>query len=203
MALMQHILRDLSVAALKAANTIAGNNIFSPGDWPANDDTVPYIKVNSNKVHKESGARAQPNFTVTAFIEIEAKILANSAEKALADLEQLCDQIETAITTDYNIIIELQQISSIDIMAQYDSTSGKHIGYAKLDFGMEYFEVPETPVNPLPFKIIALSVDLGNVFDPNGTYPNPPFPSSVVPAPRTFGPDGRNEGGAIINLPQE
>jgi hypothetical protein len=202
MALMRETLRELTVTALSAANTLAGDNIYSPGDWPTNSDTMPAILVNANKEHKESGSRAQPNFTVTSFIEIEAKVLANSGEKARADLTQLCGQIEYAILTNYNIIILLQQISSVDIEVKYNSDSGKHIGHAKLDFGMEFFEVPETPVNPQSLTVMGMNIDLGNVFDPSGAYSNPPFPTSVTPAPRTSGPDGRNEGGGLTDLPQ-
>lgn len=50
---------------------------------------------------------------------------------------------------------------------------------------------PGTPIVPLYEETIT--VDLTNVFDPLGTYANPPFPGSVNAAPRAEGPDGRAE----------
>ena len=36
----------------------------------------------------------------------------------------------------------------------------------------------------------------------SGTYTGSPFPGSVTAAPRTTGPDGRDEGALQIDLPQ-
>ena len=62
-----------------------------------------------------------------------------------------------------------------------------------LAFGLEFFELYE-PNAPIDLQTITLNVDLQNIFDATGTYSNPPFPAAVVPAPRTTGPDGRDEG---------
>lgn len=69
---------------------------------------------------------------------------------------------------------------------------------------VEFYQGPEAffPIVAVPLDSIGLHVDTAQPFDPNGTYANPPFPASVHPAPRTSGPDGRDEGALNINLPQ-
>lgn len=55
-----------------------------------------------------------------------------------------------------------------------------------------------------PITSVGIHADLGAPFDPNGTYtPStdaPPY--TPAPAPRTSGPDGRDEGALDITLPQ-
>ena len=55
---------------------------------------------------------------------------------------------------------------------------------------------------PSAFQEAQIHLDTTTPFDASGTYPNPPFPDAVQPAPRTSGPDGRAEGGLDIQLPQ-
>ncbi len=60
---------------------------------------------------------------------------------------------------------------------------------------------PVTPPATVDVTTLTVDTDLTNIFDPTGTYPNPPFPSAVTPEPRTSGPDGRAEGGLSFTLP--
>ena len=47
---------------------------------------------------------------------------------------------------------------------------------------------------------LGIHVDLVSQFDAAGTYVGSLFPSSVAPAPRQSGPDGRDEGALNFNL---
>jgi hypothetical protein len=69
---------------------------------------------------------------------------------------------------------------------------------------VKFYQGPEVffPIPTNPLQTVDINVDTAAPFDPNGTYANPPFPSAVNPAPRTSGPDGRNEGALTISLPQ-
>jgi hypothetical protein len=48
---------------------------------------------------------------------------------------------------------------------------------------------------------VNLHADLISQFDPLGVYGALLFPDAVQPAPRTAGPDGRDEGYVEINFP--
>jgi hypothetical protein len=76
-----------------------------------------------------------------------------------------------------------------------------HVGTMSIALGVEMFETFYPDVNA-QLAEIDLTADLVNVADPNGTYPDSPFPDAVTPAPRTAGPDGRAEGFVKVNFSQ-
>ena len=75
-----------------------------------------------------------------------------------------------------------------------------HIGGLQIELGVTMYETFYPDVTAV-LEEIDLTADLVNVADPTGTYPNPPFPDAVVPAPRTAGPDGRAEGFVKATFP--
>lgn len=204
MTLMRRTLCQMTITALKDANTLAADNVFSPGDRPTPKENMPALLVRCKHERKESMVRAQPNFTTTAFIRIDARLQATDEAEVQDNMDTLCDQIEQAILTNHDIIAVLQQISSVETQMDVSSESEFHVGQAVIEFGMEFYQSQEdyyAPVNPPDLTEVRTNVDLTNIFDATATYPNPPFPSSVQAAPRTSGPDGRNEGALITELP--
>jgi hypothetical protein len=188
-------LRILALEALRNARTLAGENVYEY-DWPTNKLTQPAILLNWDKEHKESMARTQPNFTTVARLILDIRIMAEDVVTARTRLDTLLWQIEQAILTDYNLRKQVQQFPFVDTESHIDSTTGEHIALAMMAIGLEFFEDQNQypPVNAVPLDQVAINVDLVNVFDATGTYPNPPFPNAVEPAPRSQGPDGRLEG---------
>lgn len=191
------ILRGLVVEAIKAYGTLAKNNVVELGDWPSQPDSLPQIYVYDGHSSAQSIARAQPNFTTTSYIMADCRLDAET----LADARRACDTIEAqvkqAVLTNFDIIRLLQQVASVQTQKKITTDSGKHVGSVQIEFAMEYFQSQEeyyAPVNPAPLDTIGIHADLENVYDATGTYANPPFPDSVTPAPRTEGPDGRDEG---------
>lgn len=60
---------------------------------------------------------------------------------------------------------------------------------------------PAVKRNPtVPLLQLGLHLDLVNVYDPIGSYFNPLFFGRYNPAPRPYGPDGRDEIFALISL---
>jgi hypothetical protein len=185
------------VSALKAANTEAGQSVFSPGDWPTNSETMPAILVTAIHERKESMTRAQPNFTTTASIMVDARLQANNEGDAQEKLDLISDQIEQAILTNYNLIQAVQQVAFVETTAKVNSENGTHIAQVVMIFGLEFFQSQEdyyAPVAPTQVDEVAVHADLQNIYDPTGSYTGSLFPNSVIPAPRTSGPDGRDEG---------
>jgi hypothetical protein len=208
-------IRALFVTALQGA-TLAGQAVYSPFDWPTTPNSYPLILVHARKERKVSLGPNTPEFDVYTTVEILARvrspagIVDTGSVAALAAAETLKLQIETAlinnplIWADPNGGQRIEQFTTVD--SEINTSSEGEMPMAELAMSIEvkFYQGPEDfypiPLNPL--QTVNVNVDTASPFDPSGTYPSPPFPSAVNPAPRTSGPDGRNEGALTINLPQ-
>lgn len=196
----------LTVQAL-TGKTNAGANVFNPRDWPTWDGTYPVVLVSAPKEDGESLGRNAPQFTVTTSMHIEARLQAGatdsdaSATSLLGSLQDMREQVKQAVINYPPLMSVLQQYPYYRSNIMTDPSGDQHLGQMVLEIGMEFYQGPEDfyPINPVPLNEIDLHVDSVNIFDPNGTYTNPPFPEAVTPAPRTQGPDGRDEGYLVID----
>jgi hypothetical protein len=209
--------RQVRLAAVGALNgaalTVNGVpvTVQSPGDWSVPPDVLPAVIVRTGNESKNSIVRGPPEYTTTCTLEVKAIVESATGAQAQDDIEALWYAIEETLLTDYSFTGMLQQVSGIDTVLEISAQGARHLGGIAGLFRCEYFEAfewsepdagPPTPVPPwpnnpplpVPLEEMGTHVDLTNVYDPSATYPNPPFPSSVVPAPRTQGPDGRDEG---------
>jgi hypothetical protein len=189
--------------------------LASPGNWPTPGDKLPALLVNVPTENKVSSGRNVPEFTTTASLVIQGQVTGATPEAAQDSLDALCYLVENAVLTDYWVNNMIQQFVSIQTETEITSEGSHHLAGFRMTIGAEMFEAfdplliapaasawpPAKPVN-VALAGIDLHADMLNVFDPSGTYANPTFPSSVQPAPRTTGPDGRDEGALQNNLPQ-
>lgn len=197
--------RELRLAVVEAVETLTGVNVESPGDWDTPPAKLPQIKVRVPSENKVSAARGMPTFTTTVFLELEAKVEADTGEDAQDAIEALVYRIEVAVLSRYGVVALLQQVSSIRTDIAITAEGKRHNGNARMVFGLECFEAydPSVLLDDLPpLQQVGIHVDTAQPFDAVDTYPDPPFPDAVAPAPRTRGPDGRDEGGLDIQLPE-
>jgi hypothetical protein len=203
-------IRALAQAAL-VGHTDAGSNVFSPLDRPTWKGNYPVMFLQTPSEEKASlGPNSAPQFTTTTTVRIVARVTApqakNDAGAAAAELalEALQTQIEIALINNPALMSQLQQIPWVRAQKEVNGESEQHVGELVMEIGMEFYQGPEDfyPVSSVSLEQITVDFDAVNVYDANGTYPDPPFPDSVEPAPRTSGPDGRAEGGLDITLPQ-
>lgn len=202
-------LRDIMVEALKGATDV-GDTVFPIQDWATWSGSYPVAYFEAPKEDKESlGRQGGQQFTVTAtltlMVRIERPAKANNvgtAETQLA-LERIKGQVERALINYPPLQQLIQHMPFIRSDLKVDGEGAKNLGELSMEIGVEFYQGPEDfyPIPTDPLERITIDVDTSNVFDPNGTYPDPPFPGSVVPAPRTEGPDGRSEGGLDFTLP--
>lgn len=206
-------LRLAVVGELKAQ--VAGVTIVSPGDWPTPPEKLPALLVNVPTESKQSINKGEPEFTTTASIVIQGQVAAATAALAQDAIEALIYQVENAVLTGYWINAMVQQFASVQTDVEITADGSRQLAGFKMTLAGEMFEsfdptaTPPTssawpPADPVlaPFTETQIHLDTANPFDPSGTYANPPFPGSVPPAPRTSGPDGRDEGALDIQLPQ-
>ncbi|MBD3814060.1 MAG: hypothetical protein IE917_17895 [Betaproteobacteria bacterium] len=207
--------RQIRLAAVAALSTLQGVKVITPGDLPTQGARVPEIKVRTEGDSKVSITRAMPEFTTTVHLVVEVKISATTEADAQDALELICYNIEQALLTNYALIGASQQVSSIETTSDISAEGRVHFGEALMRVSVETFEAYDPTATPplattwppvtdptAPFTGMGIHLDMGAPFDPNGTYTGTLFPSAVQPAPRTSGPDGRDEGALDIPLPQ-
>ena len=196
--------RQLRLAALAAltGDQFAGITIESPGDWSTPPDAMPAILLRAADERKESIAKGPPQFTSTIGIEIEARVSGKTAAAAQDSIEALCYTIEMALLTNYDLMRLVSQVASVDSRTEVTSEGRIHFGGARMLFSYEVPEMFDTFITgqPVPLASFGLHFDAGAPFDATGVYENPLFPGNT--APRTAGPDGRDEGALDITLPQ-
>jgi hypothetical protein len=208
--------RQLRLAVVAELRTqIQGVSILTPGDWPTPPEKLPALLVNIPTEQKQSINMGMPEFTTTSSVIVQGQVMAATAEDAQDRIEDLAYRVENAVLLGYWINRMVQQFVSVQTDVECTAEGGRQIAGFRMTFGLEMFEsfdptapVPQPSVWPpadptlAPFQEVQLHVDLTSQFDATGTYANPPFPSAVQPAPRTAGPDGRDEGALDIQLPQ-
>lgn len=209
--------RQLRLAVLQAlGNKSLGLTILSPGDWNVPPEKLPAVQVRCASETKVSqGRQGPPEFTTTVTLEIEGKVQGITDADAQSALEQLGWQIEETLLKDALLTRLVQQFSSITTVSEIKSDGKVHFGGIKTSFSCETFEAFDSTVAPpddAPWPIqlddtvaltsIGLHLDTVQPADAGGTYTGTLFPGAVTPAPRTGGPDGRDEGALDISLPQ-
>ena len=210
--------RQIRLAVIAALEAIPGVLVESPGDWATPPASLPAVLARVTRERKESWpTRTQPEFDTTVTMEIEARVGAATAASAQDAIENLCYAIENAVLLSYSTIGIAQRVTSVDSEIEITAEGRTHFGAAKMLFAFETAETfdptktaPDATTWPVPPPVIdallsfGIHLDLAAPFDPNGTYvPSadaPPY--TPVPAPRTTGPDGRDEAALDIQLPQ-
>ncbi|QJD91802.1 hypothetical protein HH213_17930 [Duganella dendranthematis] len=195
------------VAALK--NVPSATDIDSPGDWTTQLASLPAIQVRAPRGSKEPLGRGAPSYTSVVLIEIETKVVGKTGAEAQDLLESFDAEVEVALLTNHNLVAMTQQMS-FEIESEINAEGRHHYGGSKWSIRCEVAEmfdpIYEAPSGAqpvaIPFQGMDVHADLANVYDPTRTYPNAAFSDAVKPAPRSAGPDGRDEGGLSINFPQ-
>ena len=196
--------RQLRLAAKTAIEALTGVTVASPGDWETAPAKIPEIKLRCGGDQKARIASSAPNFTTTVTLEILATVEGATAEAAQDALEALGARLEDVVFGCLPLIRIVQQIAGVSTKSEITSRGGPHIGRQQMWVQLETFE-SFNPIDIDPSLAAAINdmrvhVDTASPFDGAGTYTSLPFPDAVAAAPRTTGPDGRDEGYLQINL---
>ncbi len=195
------LLREAIVAALRRANTLVGDKVYSPRDWPLASADVPALIVDDSLETCEGrGNLGFPAFRTTAHIVIDGRIERHAVNLVKADLATLRAQIKTTVLTDPTVQALIEQVVSIHTEAALSAENKQHVGTLRMVFALRYPEDFEPSVTDT-LEGIDLHADLTAPFDPNGVAADHPFLEAVQPPPRTSGPDGRDEAFASFDFP--
>ena len=183
-------LRTVFVAALKGA-TDAGQTVYSPFDWPTQQDSYPLIIVRAQKERKESMGKNAPLFTVTTTIEITARTkspaLAGDAGSAvaLASLEAIKGQIEVALINNPAVWADPMDASGGNRIQQFTSVDS---------------EITTSSEGEMPMAELLMRIEVEFVQGPEDFYPIPSNQIAGFDAGVAM-PDGTVEPGFSITFP--
>lgn len=197
--------RQLRQAVVAACETIVGVTVRSPGNWDSEPVNMPEVLIRCGDDRKVSNARGPAVMTTTVTIEIFARVTAPTDVLAQDGIEALSESIEESVLASDALQRIVQQFTTVVTRTTISTEGAQPLAGIQMSIECEVFEVFDTTViNPVQpaLEIVAVHLDTVEPFDATGTYADPPFPDSVLPAPRTSGPDGRDEGALLINLPQ-
>jgi len=196
--------RQLRLSVRALVSTFTGVTVKSPGSWSTPPNEFPYIALRCGSEHKTSKTRSMPVFDTMVTLEIFARVQAATDDEAQDALEALGLQIENAVIAAPVLIGGIQQVASINTQSAIKSEAERPVGEILMSVDLEVFEdYDPTEINPDDYpelQQMLLHIDTAAPFDATGTYPSPPFPAAVTPAPRTSGPDGRDEATLQIDL---
>ncbi|WP_028210776.1 hypothetical protein [Paraburkholderia mimosarum] len=155
-------------------------------------------------------------FTTTCTLEIKATIEASSGAEAQDAIEALWYGVEQALFTNYSLVGIVQQFETVESALEIRAEGSRHLAGIAAAIRCEFFEAfdptadapapgtwPVEPVGITPLDQLNIHADTIQPADPSGTYPSPPFPDAVTPAPRAQGPDGRDEGTLVFQNLQD
>ena len=204
-------LRDAAVTALKG-RTAAGQHVYSPRDWPTTHAAYPAIIVRTtDELAVSKGRFGVPEFDNTITLAIAARVEATTEAAADTAVRALAQQIKAAILRNGQFIYqqEVQQFATFATKIDVTAEGKRHIGDVLVSFGVEVFQVYDPTIDAEGVALapallgIDIHADLAAPFDAAGTYSAPAHPPYTPPAaPRTSGPDGRDEAAMTIDLPQ-
>ncbi|PRP68611.1 hypothetical protein BUE93_21460 [Chromobacterium amazonense] len=135
-------IRNAVVAALQAANTLAGQKVYASRDWPLTPPGMPSILVLPPQERKAGrGPTGAAQFLSVATVAIHARVSGTSYGQVEDQLDTLCEQIENAVLTDYAILRMVQQVLAVDTEVEITAAQREHLGEAWMRFDFEYPEL--------------------------------------------------------------
>lgn len=163
--------RLLVIDALKN-QTVAGDRVYSPRDWPTSEDMYPAILVQTPIDVKNSLGRNAPQFTTVTTVRITGRLQElddeedNGALKAAESLESLREQVERAVINSYELTRQVQQFLQVRSTIDVDASGEGHLAQLLMEIDIEYYQGPEDfyPVETTDLEGIDVTLEM-----PDGT----------------------------------
>ncbi|AQS88268.1 hypothetical protein AA101099_1776 [Neoasaia chiangmaiensis NBRC 101099] len=173
MTLYRSDLREMAAQALRDADTLAGENVFTARSWPVTPAALPTIQLQVPEDDGESMGRSAQGFTRVANLAIRAKVLGGTPEKAELTAEVIGEQIEMALMCSAALQEAIQQVTHLRSSLVIDSSGRNHIAELRILMGLEYSEYFPPPGTPL--------AEIKGQMQAEG---NPDFADMAVPFPQ-------------------
>jgi hypothetical protein len=139
-------LRDLALAALQAAGTLAGLAVYTAKTFPTDPVELPMLILQTPIERKESlGRNGPPSFTTVMHLAVNARVTGTSEAAIETDLDTLCSQVEAALLCSDDFMRVLQQVRSVDTQFGVFANGGALIGAAEIVLECETFQEFDPP----------------------------------------------------------
>jgi hypothetical protein len=177
----RHVLRDGTIAMLKAANTIAGDRVGKEPTVPIQADNLPILAVYVPAEHKTSISEGgAPLYKAALTLHVEARVANADPSKVVSDLDVLLDQAQIALLCNPHFMRSsptwpIEYVTEIIVRSQIDGDGEVFIGKGFVSLIVTYRdEYP--PALPDELKRIVMMVR------PWAEPLQPPAePASIVP----------------------
>ncbi|MBN3866450.1 hypothetical protein [Gluconobacter kondonii] len=134
------IIRDLAVAALKSARTMAGENIFVGRSLPIGESNLPALYLQIYEDRGESPGPAQVQFDRIATLGMRGFVAASTPAAVEALLDRFAEEIERALMTDVPLQAALCETAEFSTATEVTSEGNRHLGEFKMILGFKYIE---------------------------------------------------------------
>lgn len=201
--LSRNELTTMAVQIVRDAGTDAALRVYAPRDVPTSNRQHPCILAYTpHEVKNGIMTGGVPEFNTLVMLVLTCRTQGPTAELAQDAADRLSVQVERALLRSAEFVAAVQKFVSVETQVTVNGENEMHLGEAHITFTLEIFQDYD-PTDELEDSLegVNLHLDAISPADLTGTYDNPPFPASVPPAPRTHGPDGRDEGGLQIDFP--
>ena len=175
----RQVLRDGTIATLKAAATLAGDQVAKEKAVPTGDAALPLLAVYVPLEHKTTISEgAAPLFRASLSLHVEARVAATNEATATADLDTLIDQVQIGLLCNPDFMRTrpawpIEHVTEIAVRTEIDGSGRHFIGKGLVALTISYRdEYP--PTLPDELRRIVMSMK------PNAAAPAPPEPPATV-----------------------
>lgn len=141
MTLYRDQLVEAVVSALLAANTLAGERVYSNRNWPTVIQGLPVIRVKGIYERKQSLLRGSPQFTTTSTIAVFIQTTGDTEAAAELAGATICEQIEQAVIAGNSPVDQMvQQFSAVETEIRSSSEGEQPIAEILLKIDCEFYE---------------------------------------------------------------
>jgi hypothetical protein len=143
--------------------TSAGNQVFSNRNWPETTDLLGtgVILVYALKERKESVPSGLPLFNTWPTIDVMVRVARGGPETAIAIVDKLVDEIETAVINSWSTKPFAQRIVSIESDIGV-SSEGEMAGVAQALVRFEFQDFISYPLDGIPLTEIQVNPPEGS-----------------------------------------
>jgi hypothetical protein len=152
-------LRLMTMNALVAADTMAGNRVFGWADWPTRPDLFPLLLVSAPRERRISIFPGTLQFNTTISIVVNGRLAGPVPGPIGAALENLSEQITNALCLDPTMSHAVQQYNVVETQTVVSADGKQHIGEIGMTFDLLVFQQYGVDGVPLTDVSAAFSVD--------------------------------------------
>lgn len=179
--IFRQTLRDTAIAMLKAANTLAGDQVSKEQAAPSPEAGLPLLAVYVPLEHKTSISEGgDPLFRAALTLHIEARVANADPVQVVTDLDTLVDQAQVALLSNPDFLRRrpgwwVEYVTEIVVRTEVDGSGETYIGKGLIALTITYRDEYK-PMLPDELQRIVMTIK------PQLGVPPPPAPwaSSVT-----------------------